>query len=138
VDDVEPAGAALPTRGLAEAAGDMLALGGDPALPVVDHGPTHPLLGAVHLAFAQHRKLVLSPEVVWLTIAQGIAQHVRLHAETLRPRLVRHAGKKVLRVECDGSMPTDAASWGRIVGRFSRQVGDGECQDSCRLIRHGA
>ncbi|WP_272427393.1 DUF4419 domain-containing protein [Polyangium jinanense] len=45
----------------------------DPDLPVVDHGPTHALLGAVHLAFAQHRPLVLSPDAVWLTIAQGVA-----------------------------------------------------------------
>jgi Domain of unknown function (DUF4419) len=35
---------------------------------------------------------VLSPDAVWLTIAQGVAQHVRMNAEELRPRLVNHGG----------------------------------------------
>jgi len=34
----------------------------------------HPLLGAVHVAFAEHRPLVLSPDALWLTILQGVAQ----------------------------------------------------------------
>ncbi|MEV4138816.1 DUF4419 domain-containing protein [Dactylosporangium sp. NPDC049742] len=29
--------------------------------------------------------MVLSPDAVWLSIAHGVAQHVRLHAEQLRP-----------------------------------------------------
>lgn len=118
VDDVARAPEPLPTRRLGDAVGEVLALGGDPELSVVDHGPTHALLGAVHLAFAGHRPLVLSPDAVWLTIAEGVAQHVRLHAEALRPRLVRHAGKKRLEVPWDGPMPEDAASWAAIVAAF--------------------
>src|SRR5262249_43670454 len=30
----------------------------------------HPLIAAAHLAFSGHRPLVLSPDVIWLTIAQ--------------------------------------------------------------------
>ncbi len=29
----------------------------------------HPLIAAAHLAFSGHRPLVLSPDVIWLTIA---------------------------------------------------------------------
>lgn len=133
VDEVEPAREPLPTRPLDEVLGDALAIGGDPRRPVVAHGPAHPLLGAVHLAFAQHRPLVLSPDAVWLTIAQGVAHHVRLHAEALRSRLVRHAGKKVLTVTCD-AMPGDAASWARIVERFRDQVGEEIGEGRARLI----
>jgi hypothetical protein len=136
LDDVVPAEAALPTRRLADAMAGVLALGGDTELPVVDHGPTHPLLGAVHLAFAQHRPLVLTPDTVWITIAQGVAQHVRLHAEALRPRLVRHADKKKLLVEWpEMTPPTDAASWASIVARFSEIIG-GEIGDGpARLLQ---
>ncbi len=134
VDDVTPAGDALATRRFADVVGDVLAFGGDGERRVVAHGPAHPLLGAVHLAFAQHRRLVLSPDAVWLTIAQGVAHHVRLHAETLRPRLVRHAGKKVLTVTWAGPMPTDAASWAQIVGRFRDQVGAEVGEGRARLI----
>src|SRR5688572_20010941 len=110
VDAVEPAAEPLPTRPLGERYRGALAVGGDPTLAVVDHGAAHPLLAAVAIAFEQHRPLRLSPDAVWLTIAQGIAQHVRLHAEALRARLVRHHGRKRLTVDV-GAMPTDAASW---------------------------
>lgn len=124
LDDVARASEPLPTRRLADAAGEALAIGGDPELPVVDHGPTHPLLGAVHLAFAGHRPLALSPDAVWLTIAQGVAQHVRLNAEALRPRLVRHAGVKPIQVAWGGPLPTDPAAWGAIVAAFRDLLAD--------------
>ena len=81
VDDVTPAGSRLPERPLAELFPDALAVGGDPAQPVLEPDGVHPLLSAVARAFADHRPLVLSPDAVWLTIAHGVAQHVRLHAE---------------------------------------------------------
>jgi hypothetical protein len=33
----------------------------------------HPLIAAAHLAFSQHRPLLLSPDVIWVTIVQGLA-----------------------------------------------------------------
>jgi hypothetical protein len=65
---------------------------------------------------------VLSPDAVWLTIARGVAQHVRLHAEELRPHLVSHPGRKRLEVVHNGPMPTDAESWKTLVGSFSQQL----------------
>jgi hypothetical protein len=120
VDDVTPAGAPLPARALGELFPDALAVGGDPALRVLDPDGVHPLLSAVARAFADHRPLVLSPDAVWLTIAQGVAQHVRLHAEELRPQLVRHAGKRRLAVTVDGAMPHDAAEWAHMTESFAK------------------
>lgn len=59
----------------------------------------HPLIEAVHVAFAQHRPLILSPDAVWLVISQGFAHHIHQNAEALRKRLVRHAGRKALQLE---------------------------------------
>jgi hypothetical protein len=56
----------------------------------------HPLIGAVGTAFAQHRPLVLSPDSIWLLIAQGFSHHLAQNAEELRGRLVRHQGKREL------------------------------------------
>jgi hypothetical protein len=134
LDDVDRASDRCPTRTLAEALGEALALGGDPGLEVIDHGPTHPLLGAVHVAFAEHRPLVLSPDAVWLTIAQGVAQHVRRHAEVLRPRLVRHAGKKQLGIDLDGPMPADPAAWARVVATFRGRLADELGEGRARLL----
>ncbi|GAA3282909.1 DUF4419 domain-containing protein [Dactylosporangium vinaceum] len=119
VDDVTPAGALLPTRPLGGLFPDALAFGGDPALPVLDPDGVHPLLSAVARAFAGHRPLVLSPDAVWLTIAQGVAQHVRLHADELRPRLARHAGRKRLTVFTDGALPHDTVSWAHAIEVFA-------------------
>ncbi|MFJ5984699.1 DUF4419 domain-containing protein [Lentzea sp. NPDC092896] len=130
VDDVTPVTDALPTRPFAARFPDALVVGGDQ--PVLEPDGVHPLLGAVAKAFAEHRPLVLTPDAVWLTIARGIAQHIKLHAEELRPLLVNHEGKKRLTVLIDGPMPADAESWSHVVELFSKQIGDAtfECDFS--------
>jgi len=120
VDDVTPAAEPLPTQPVGGLFPDALAFGGDPTLPVLVPNGVHPLLDAVGRAFADHRPLVLSPDAVWLTIAQGVAQHVRLNADELRPLLVSHAGRKRLEVMVDGPMPRDADSWRDLVGMFHK------------------
>jgi hypothetical protein len=120
IDDVVPAAEPLRTQPLAESFPEALAVGGDPTLPVLAPDGVHPLLGAVARAFADHRPLVLSPDVVWLTITQGVAQHIRLHAEELRPQLVNHHGRKRLIVGIDGPLPGDADSWRYAVGVFRK------------------
>jgi hypothetical protein len=122
VDDVAPVLDVLPSRPLGELFPEALTIGGDPARPVLAPDGVHPLLSAVGRAFAEHRPLVLSPDAVWLTIAQGVAQHVRLHAEELRPRLVAHAGRKRLTVSHGGGMPVGAEAWGQVVAQLSGQL----------------
>ncbi|MEU8077867.1 DUF4419 domain-containing protein [Catellatospora citrea] len=123
VDDVTPAAEPLPTQPMGELFPDALAVGGDPALPLLVPDGMHPLLGAIAHAFLDHRPLELSPDAVWLTIAQGVAQHIRLHAEDLRPRLVDHAGRKTLNIDILGPMPTDAGSWHHLVDAWSKLLG---------------
>ncbi|HWO26998.1 MAG TPA: DUF4419 domain-containing protein [Kofleriaceae bacterium] len=59
------------------------------------------MIQAVHTAFAQHYPLVLSPDDVWLCLAQGFAMHVDANAEALRSRFVRHEGKLELQLRRD-------------------------------------
>jgi hypothetical protein len=131
VDEVEPANAPLPTQPLGASFPDALAVGGEVDLQVVAHGSTHPLLAAVGLAFAQHRPLLLTPDAVWLTIAQGVAQHVRINAERLRARLVRHNGRERLILPVN-AVPDDAAAWAAAVGGFrallAERIGDGRAR----------
>lgn len=65
----------------------------------------HPVIAAVHTAFAEHRPLCLSPDIIWTTILQGFALHVRNNHEALRSRLVSHNGRKTLMVTFDGYFP---------------------------------
>jgi hypothetical protein len=81
----------------------------------------HPLIDAVHTAFAQHRPLILSPDDIWLVIAQGFSHHVTENAETLRPRLVRHQGRREL---CTDVSDLTVASFEQAIGSFSAQIRD--------------
>src|SRR5262249_47912713 len=116
---VEPASARFPSALVLGVPGDMQLVRSPNASGVgmaTDPRGIHPLLAAVHAAFSEHRPLVLSPDVIWITIAQGIAHHVRLHAEELRGRLVRHQGRKELCIEAlSWETPQD---WQEIVTKF--------------------
>jgi Domain of unknown function (DUF4419) len=57
----------------------------------------HPLFNAVHMAFSEHRPLLLTPDAIWMTIAQGFAIHVNNNAEQLRQVLVAHSEKLLLK-----------------------------------------
>jgi hypothetical protein len=124
VDDVIPAPFPLQECGLAESLAARLK---DPVLGS-SHGPqvrfvspsdTHPLMAAVHMAFSDHRPLVLSPDIVWVTIAQGLALHIVQNAEALRFDLVRHQGKKELVVSRMAWDFSSAEFWNGVVGDFS-------------------
>jgi len=130
VDDVVQATDLPPTHTFAEHLGAVLAFGGDGEKRVLKSTEcAAPLLGAVHVAFAEHRPLVLSPDAVWLTILGGLALHVRLNAETLRPRLVRHSGKRELKVTLTESLERNPAAIRNAVAGFraaiAEQIGQG-------------
>lgn len=81
----------------------------------------NPLVEAVHMAFSDHRPLVLSPDCIWLTIVQGFGHHIHKHAEALRDRIVRHEGTKVLCVE---TKSLDPEVWPELISQFSAQIRD--------------
>jgi hypothetical protein len=131
VDDVVRATDLPPTQTLAEHLGSVLAFGGDGEKRMLKSTVDcpAPLLGAIHVAFAQHRPLVLSPDAVWLTILSGVAQHVKLNAEALRPRLVRHQRKRELRVTLTESLELNPVAIRDAVAGFrsaiAREIGQG-------------
>jgi uncharacterized protein DUF4419 len=79
----------------------------------------HPLIDAVHVAFSQHRPLTLSPDDIWLVIAQGFGHHVAENSEGLRHRLIRHQGKSQLVTKVDN---LSLASFERAIAEFSTQI----------------
>jgi Domain of unknown function (DUF4419) len=85
----------------------------------------HPLVEATWAAFNDHRPLVLSPDVIWLTIAQGLAIHINQQAERLRPLFVAHSGKRTLSVRRDDFVKGSPENpWGEVIDDFSRQIGE--------------
>jgi hypothetical protein len=82
-------------------------------------GTKNPLLSAVYLAFSYHLPLVLSPDVIWNTIMQGVATHVSHDPEKHRAVFVSHQGKKTLTVR-DDSLRRGAPdnNWGATACKF--------------------
>ena len=95
------------------------------------------LAKAVHAAFYGHHPLVLSPDVIWLTIAQGLANHIDQNAEALRPHFVAHEGKKELVVHrpqfVKGSPAND---WEGVFPEFSEQITANTMPGTVELIQN--
>lgn len=80
---------------------------------------SNPLVAAIHLAFSRHLPLTLSPDAIWLTLAQGFSHHVNQFPEDFRGRLVTHQGSRELveKIEKWNTKELTAA-----VSGFSRQI----------------
>jgi hypothetical protein len=92
-------------------------------LPCLAEVGVHPLLAATHQAFADHRPLALSPDIIWLTIVQGLAQHVHRAPETYRRLLVRHLGKRTIRTVRDdltGDSPENP--WDEVIAGLAAGI----------------
>jgi hypothetical protein len=59
----------------------------------------HPFVAAVHTAYAYHYPLVISPDMIWLLITQGFANHINKYPEEMRRYFVDFKGKKLLNVD---------------------------------------
>ena len=65
-------------------------------------GLVHPFVGAVHQAYADHRPLVLSPDMFWLLVTQGLALHINNHPDDYREQFGASAEKQIIKVQHDG------------------------------------
>ena len=70
-------------------------------------------------AYADHRPLVLSPDMVWLIISQGFSRYVNAHAEEMRDLLVFHEGKMELVVNTNNNIFLPSGDWGVLLNEFS-------------------
>jgi len=62
-------------------------------------GDNNAFFSMVCLAYAQHRPIVLSPDIMWIVICNGYAQYVNRDPEKFRQYLVDHEGKETLLIQ---------------------------------------
>lgn len=111
----------------------LLAFSHDDTFESIANRDIHPLAFAVHSAFSEHRPLVLTPDIIWLTIAQGFAHHLNNHAEKFRSNFVSHQGKEQL-VISGNNLPTSPAQWAEIVEQWTLHLRDRVGADVYQLI----
>ena len=137
VSSVTPASQPLPERPYYEAVADFL--GGPIESCSSYHGRlitldsesrgledrSHPLIGALHAAFMSHRPVCLSPDILWLTLTQGLAHHINANAEALRGQVVRHEGKLTIKVRRDDLVKGSPENpWPEVFRGFSEAILD--------------
>ena len=70
-------------------------------------------------AYADHRPLVLSPDMVWLIISQGFSRYVNAHTEEMRDLLVFHEGKMELVTISNNNILLPNGDWELLLNDFS-------------------
>lgn len=81
---------------------------------------TNNFVAAINTAYDQHLPLVLSPDMIWLTLAQGLSRHVMENAEELRHQFVNFEGKEKIIVYEDYFVKGSSDNnWAGTFGKFS-------------------
>jgi hypothetical protein len=89
------------------------------------------LVGLAHIAFAEHRHMILDPDSVWITIEHGLATHIKENAEQLRDQFVKFKGKRTIDIRRDEFRRGRVNNWEGCFDEFSEKIGDfiGEKKD---------
>lgn len=83
----------------------------------------HAFMYASHLAYARHRPLILSPDIIWLTITQGVSFHINNNAELLRKKFVDFEGKQEIKIRHDGLVKGVLENpWSEVFDQFSATI----------------
>lgn len=85
-------------------------------------------------AYAEHRPLVLSPDMMWVLISQGFARYVNAHSEQMRHQLVSHDGKMDLVVQSEKDLLSEDADWEKLMSDFTAQINDNTKGDIAQTI----
>lgn len=76
-------------------------------------------------AYADHRPIVLSPDIIWNVIAQGFSQHVNNNPEALRDRIVYHErGKIELSVMTKEELHSPNVKWDELLNTFDNMIAE--------------
>lgn len=85
--------------------------------------PSNPsFLDTCRMAYDEHVPLVLSPDDVWLTMAQAVSKHIQLNAEDCRKALVPFEGKRELIVDLPFIKGSQKNDWEWAFSQFGKQI----------------
>lgn len=83
----------------------------------------HALFAASLEAFNEHRPLVLSPDILWLSILHGVAYHVQENSEEMRSKFVNFQEKKTIEVRRDDFIKGSPNNpWPEVFPEFAAQI----------------
>ncbi len=95
---------------------------------------SHSFISGMREAYWHHRPVTLSPDMIWVLIAQGFSHHVNANAEALRDRIVDFKGKKELVCEFDVTS-IGQIDWEKAVDSFSVKIAENTKSDIAEIIK---
>ncbi|CAG8548636.1 12062_t:CDS:1 [Ambispora leptoticha] len=94
------------------------------AKPATAHG----LASAIIQAYSRHQHLCLSPDDIWLTIAQGVSRHINYNAKRFRHYFVKHKGKEEITLDVSDILMTPGydtpitGNWPEAIARLANET----------------
>lgn len=76
-------------------------------------------LETVHLAYAQHHDLVLSPDDIWIQIALGVSIHINEQFKELQPKVLKSAKREEIVVRIDDLTTMKPEHWQQLIDTFT-------------------
>lgn len=98
-------------------------------------GNSNPLIEAANTAFYDHLPLVLTPDIIWHCISNGVAIHVNENAEKLRKIFVDHDKKKELEVERPDFSLDQKNPWHELIDEFCEKIQQNTKKDVADLLQ---
>jgi len=74
--------------------------------------------------FDEHRHMYLDPDTIWITIEQGLAEHIKQNAEELRHHFVDFEGKTTIGIQRDHFIKGEENDWEGCFPEFSEKIGE--------------
>lgn len=75
-------------------------------------------------SYAEHRPVVITPDMIWTVICQGFSRHINMDPEKYRLMLVCHEGKMGLEVKRSSLEEFTTQDWEGIIREFATQIED--------------
>lgn len=87
---------------------------------IAPHFP-NALLETVRDAYHEHRPLALSPDVIWLTICQGMSFHINLNFKLLENKIYKNGHPEKISIRID-TITSDYTQWNIAVDSLTQQM----------------
>jgi len=79
-------------------------------------------VAAIHFSYCDHRPLIISPDMIWLTICQGVSIHFNENYDELKEKIVDFTDIKEITVRRDDFLIGQHNNWNEVFDMFADSV----------------
>ncbi len=122
--ETEAGGSILSKLGFANVEGTSVEFNGSYLAMHETSIDTNQFLLMVHIAFDQHKSIVITPDNIWLLICQGFAQHIKENTQKFRNHIYGRSEKTTISVRRDDFVLGRHNPWEEVFPEFTKGVNE--------------